>query len=40
MNSLRVATDVNDKILIIEVTNDWIAYNLPLKVIEWMKGGL
>jgi hypothetical protein len=33
-------TDANDKILVIEVTNDWASIHLPNDVIVWMKGGL
>lgn len=39
-NYLKTFTDANDKILVIEVTNDWAAYNLPDAVVNWMKGGL
>ena len=40
LNELRKATDNNDKILVIEVTNDWATINLPPDVTNWMKGGL
>jgi len=40
MRRLRSAADANDKILVIEVTDDWIAYNLPESVINWMQEGL
>jgi hypothetical protein len=40
MNHLRTFTDANDKILVIEVTNDWVVYNLLDAVVNWMKGGL
>lgn len=40
MDIMKRATDSNDKILIIEVTNDWISYNLPGDVINWMQKGL
>lgn len=40
MNQLRTVIDANDKILIIEVTNDWISLNLAKEVIDWMKSGL
>lgn len=28
------------KILVIQVTNDWISKNLPTDVVNWMQGGL
>jgi hypothetical protein len=37
MKLLRSAADSNDKFLVIEVTKDWIAFNLSSSVIEWMK---
>ena len=37
MRLLRSAADANDKFLVIEVTNDWIAINIPDSVITWMK---
>lgn len=37
MRLLRSAADTNDKFLVIEVTNDWIAINIPDTVITWMK---
>jgi len=40
MDLLRMATDRNDKLLVIEVTSDWIALNLPADVIRWMKGNI
>lgn len=40
MRLLRSAADANDKFLVIEVTNDWIAFNLPDTVIAWMKNNL
>ncbi len=40
MKLLRSATDSNDKILVIEVTGDWIAVNLPPAVVNWMKGNI
>ena len=40
MALLKAAADENDKILAIEVTNGWIARNLPPKIIAWMKEGL
>lgn len=40
MNYLNTGLFVGDKILIIEVTNEWISLNLDKQVIEWMRGGL
>ncbi len=40
INQLRAVTDANDKILIIEVTNDWASFNLSKEVIDWMRAGL
>lgn len=40
INSLRAVTDANDKLLVIQVTNAWVAYNLPPTVVQWMQGGL
>lgn len=40
LNQLMRVTDANDKILVIEVTNDWASVHLPNDVIVWMKGGL
>ncbi len=37
MQLLRSAGDSNDKFLVIEVTREWIAFNLPANVITWMK---
>ncbi|KKQ91293.1 MAG: hypothetical protein UT17_C0012G0003 [Candidatus Woesebacteria bacterium GW2011_GWB1_39_10] len=40
LNQLRTAMDSNDKILVIEITNNWASLNLPQQVTEWMKQGL
>lgn len=40
MKQLQTVTDANDKILVIEITNDWTSFNLPVEVINWMKAGL
>lgn len=40
MSYLRTDLSTSDKILIIEVTNDWISLNLNKDVVEWMQGGL
>jgi len=40
MDMLRGATDSNDKILVIEVTNNWWTYNVLKEVSDWMKGNL
>ncbi|KKU50097.1 MAG: hypothetical protein UY47_C0004G0044 [Parcubacteria group bacterium GW2011_GWB1_49_7] len=37
MRLLRSAADSNDKFLVIEVTNDWISFNLSDAVVAWMK---
>ena len=40
INILMANSDSNDKFIVIEVTNDWIAYNLNPVIINWMRGGL
>lgn len=47
LNDLRTVIDYfrpdlypGDKILIIEVSNNWISLNLDPDVVNWMKGGL
>ncbi len=40
MANLKIALNFNDKILIMEVSNSWIALNLPERVVFWMKQGL
>lgn len=37
MDLLKSAGDKNDKFLVIEVTSDWISYNLSPEVNVWMK---
>ena len=37
---LRRALDNNDKVIVIDVGNDWTSFNLSNDVVEWMKGGL
>lgn len=39
-NFITEGTILIGKILIIEVTNDWISKNLPVEVVQWMQGGL
>ncbi len=39
-NELMKVIDVNDKLLIIEVTNNWASYGLPKDVTDWMNQGL
>lgn len=39
-DELMKVIDRNDKIMIIEVTNNWAAYNLPTEVTDWMQKGL
>ncbi|HBA36835.1 TPA: hypothetical protein DCZ15_03095 [Candidatus Falkowbacteria bacterium] len=34
---IRNVCDYNDKVLIIEVTNDWICSGIPDNVTDWMK---
>lgn len=38
-DELRKVTDANDKILVIEVTNNWASFNLPKEVTDWMQQG-
>ncbi len=40
MGNLRSQAGPNDSILVMLVSNDWIAINLPNDVINWMKSGL
>lgn len=40
INYLKPELYAGDKIVVIEVTNDWISMNLDKEVVEWMKGGL
>ena len=38
---LRIADGtMATKLLIIQVTDDWISLNLPPEVVKWMQGGL
>lgn len=37
VNQIRTVTDQNDKILVIEITNDWASFNNPADVVEWMR---
>lgn len=39
-DELMKVIDVNDKIMIIEVTNNWAAYGLSKEVTDWMQQGL
>jgi hypothetical protein len=37
-DALRVRVDANDKVLVIDVTDqDWASYNLPTDTAEWMQ---
>lgn len=36
-DELRKVIDSNDKILVIEVTNDWASYNLSQEIVDWMQ---
>lgn len=40
VNKLRAVIDANDKLLVIEVTNDWTSFNVSKDVAEWMRKGL
>lgn len=40
INYLRTFISVADHILVIEVTKDWVSYNLSIAVVDWMKGNL
>ena len=40
MNYLQPTLAFNDKLLIIQVTDDWIALRLPDTIVKWMQGGL
>jgi len=39
-NKLRASSAFVTKFLIIQITNDWISYNLSPDVVKWMQGGL
>ena len=39
-NKLKTVTDNNDKILVIEITNNWASYNLSKDVTDWMQEGM
>ncbi len=39
-DELRKVTDLNDKLLVIEITNNWASYGLPKDVTDWMKQGM
>ena len=40
MTHLRPTLLTADKILIMNVNNDWISLNLETSVVKWMQGGL
>lgn len=40
VNQIRTVTSANDKILVIEVTNNWASFNLSKEVTNWMQQGL
>lgn len=40
LEQLGKVTQTNDKILVIEVSNNWASKNLLKEVVDWMKGGL
>lgn len=39
-DELLKVIDQNDKIMVIEVTNNWAAFGLPKEVVDWMQQGL
>ena len=39
-NLLNFIKKSNDRLLVIQVTNNWMAYNLSIEVIQWMKAGM
>ena len=39
-DELQKVIDANDKIVVIEVTNNWASYGISQEVIDWMKQGL
>lgn len=39
-DELRKVVDANDKILVIEITNNWASFNISKEVTDWMKNGL
>lgn len=39
-DQLRTVVDNNDKLLVIEITNNWGSYNLPKDVTDWMQKGM
>lgn len=40
VNQIRSVTSVDDKILVVEVVNNWASFNISKEVTEWMNGGL
>lgn len=40
MDQLKSVAGPNDRLLVMRVSNDWIALHLPTDVINWMKSGL
>ncbi len=39
-DELRLRVDNNDKILVIQITNDWATYGVSREVTDWMKKGM
>jgi len=37
LNILKNVTDANDKLLVIEVTSNWMSYGISREVADWMK---
>lgn len=40
LNKLRSEVDANDKVIVIEVTNDWASFNLPKEIADWMRANI
>lgn len=40
VNQIRNITSTNDKILVIEVTNDWASFNISKEVSDWMRNNI
>lgn len=40
LNRLKSVMNQNDKIIVIEVTNNWATFNFSKDITDWMKKGL
>lgn len=40
VNQIRSVTYPNDKILVIEITNNWASFNISREVSDWMRQGM